>query len=45
MSDFVNAHGSGRAMGYVPVRARNRDFAAVVDRKTGEIVGYLPIVP
>ena len=45
VSEFVNAHGSGRVMGYVPVRARNRDFAAVVDRKTGEIVGYLPIVP
>lgn len=45
VSAFVSEHGSGRVMGYVPVRARNRDFAAVVDRKTGEIVGYLPIVP
>ncbi len=45
VSAFVNAHGAGRVMGYVPVRARNRDFSAVVDRKTGEIIGYLPIVP
>ena len=36
---------AGRSLGYVPVKARNRDFAAVVDRKTGEIVGYLPINP
>ncbi|MBK9116957.1 MAG: hypothetical protein IPM22_15350 [Betaproteobacteria bacterium] len=45
VNDFVNVHGTGRVMGYVPVRARNRDFAAVVDRKTGEVIGYLPIVP
>jgi hypothetical protein len=45
VSAFATAHGAGRTLGYVPVRARNRDFAAVVDRKTGEIVGYLPINP
>lgn len=45
VNEFVSAHGAGRAMGYVPVRARNRDFAAIVDRKSGEIIGYLPIVP
>jgi len=46
VSDFVTTHGGGsRSLGYVPVRARNRDFAAVVDRKTGEIVGYLEINP
>jgi len=27
------------------VRARNRDFAAVVDRKSGAIIGYLPVDP
>jgi len=46
VSDFVAAHGAGtRNLGYVPVKARNRDFAAVLDRKTGEIVGYLAINP
>jgi len=46
VSDFVTTHGNGsRSLGYVPVRARNRDFAAVVDRKTGEIVGYLELNP
>ncbi len=39
---------SGRAVGsvgYLPARARNEDFAMVVDRKTGEIVGSLGINP
>ena len=39
---------SGRAdasVGFLPVRARNKDFAMIVDRKTGEIVGSLPIDP
>ncbi len=42
---FVTAHGRDRILGYVPVKARNQDFSAVVDRKTGEIVGYLPLNP
>ena len=46
VSAFVAEHGgAGRSLGYVPVKARNRDFAAIVDRKSGEIVGYLPIAP
>ena len=46
VTDIVNSNlRSGRSLGFVPVRARNLDFAAVVDRKTGEIVGYLPINP
>ena len=46
VTDFVSIDGrAGRSLGFVPVRARNRDFAAVVDRKTGEIVGYLAIDP
>ncbi len=46
ISEFVMAHGQGgRSLGYVPVRARNKDFTAVVDRKTGEVVGYLAINP
>jgi hypothetical protein len=35
----------GRSLGYVPVRARNKDFAAVVDRNTGEVVGYIAASP
>jgi len=43
---FLAAHGTGtRNLGYLPARARNRDFAVVVDRKTGEVVGYLSIYP
>lgn len=42
---FVAKRGAGRELGYLPVRARNKDFAAVVDRKTGEVVGYLPLNP
>ena len=46
VSAFVATHGGEtRSLGYVPVKARNRDFAAVLDRKTGEIVGYLAISP
>ena len=46
VSEFVSAHGNGaRSLGYLPVRARNKDFAAVVDRKTGEVVGYLAVNP
>ena len=39
---------SGRAeasVGFLPVRARNQDFAMIVDRKTGAIVGSLRINP
>jgi hypothetical protein len=43
---FVSVDGrASRSLGFVPVKARNKDFAAVVDRKTGEIVGYLPVNP
>ena len=46
INDFLTANGNGaRALGYIPVKARNRDFAAVVDRKSGEIVGYLAVNP
>lgn len=45
VSAFVHAHGAGHSLGYVPVKARNRDFCAVVDRRTGEIVGHLPLSP
>jgi hypothetical protein len=39
---------SGRAegsVGYLPVRARNEDYAVVLDRKSGAIVGSLRINP
>jgi hypothetical protein len=45
VSEFVAERGAGRSLGYVPVRARNQDFTAVVDRKTGEIVGFLDVDP
>jgi hypothetical protein len=46
VSAFVAEHGgAARSLGFVPVRARNQDFAAVVDRASGEIVGYLAITP
>ena len=45
IDQFVGEHGRDRSLGYVPVKARNKDFSAVVDRKTGEIVGYLAINP
>lgn len=45
VSVFVAERGQGRDLGYVPVRARNKDFSAIVDRKTGEVVGYLPVNP
>ena len=43
---FVAA--SGRAedsMGYLPMRARNEDMAVIVDTKSGEIIGILPVNP
>lgn len=43
---FVTA--SGRAeetIGFLPLKARNRDMAVVVDVKTGAIVGILPVNP
>ncbi|MCC6194760.1 MAG: hypothetical protein IT518_09870 [Burkholderiales bacterium] len=46
VSEFVASSAKdGRNLGYLPVKARNKDFAAVVDRKTGEIVGYLAVYP
>jgi hypothetical protein len=40
--------GSGRtedAIGFLPMKARNRDMAVVVDRKSGDIVGIVPVNP
>lgn len=40
--------GSGRAedaIGYLPMKARNRDMAVVVELKTGDIVGIVPVNP
>ena len=43
---FVAASGRAEdAMGFLPMKARNRDMAVVVDTKTGEIVGILPVYP
>jgi hypothetical protein len=43
---FVAA--SGRAedtLGFVPLKARNRDMAVVVDAKTGDVIGIIPVYP
>lgn len=43
---FVEGSGRSEAnLGYVPARARNRDFAVIVDRQTGAIAGYIPANP
>ena len=42
------AAGSGRsedAVGFLPMKARNKDMSVVVDRKTGDIVGIVPVNP
>jgi hypothetical protein len=39
---------SGRAedaVGFLPMKARNRDMAVVLDLKTGEVIGILPVYP
>jgi len=46
ITDFLTANDDGRrSLGYLPARARNRDFAVVVDRKSGDIVGYVAVNP
>ncbi|MFO1415514.1 MAG: TfpX/TfpZ family type IV pilin accessory protein [Burkholderiales bacterium] len=45
VSDFAKAHPGAANLGFVPVKARTQDFSAIVDRKTGDIVGYLPLSP
>jgi hypothetical protein len=43
---YVDTSGRAEAsVGFLPVRARNEDFAMIVDRKSGEIVGSLRINP
>jgi hypothetical protein len=43
---FVAASGRAEAsMGYLPMRARNEDMAVIVDTKSGEIIGILPVNP
>jgi hypothetical protein len=40
--------GTGRAegaFGFLPMKARNRDMAVVVDVKTGDVIGILPVYP
>ena len=32
-------------MSFLPLKARNRDMAVIVDNKSGEIVGILPVHP
>jgi hypothetical protein len=43
---FVAASGRAEdAVGFLPMKARNRDMAVAVDVKTGEVVGILPVYP
>ena len=40
--------GTGRAeetLGFLPMKARNRDMAVVVDLKTGDVAGIVPVHP
>jgi len=46
VKSFVAASGHAEdTVGYLPMRVRNRDMAVVVDRKTGDIVGIVPVNP
>jgi hypothetical protein len=39
---------SGRAedgVGFLPMKARNRDMTVLVDKKTGDVVGIIPVYP
>jgi len=46
VKSFVAASGRTEdAVGYLPMKARNRDMAVVLDRKTGDIVGIVPVNP
>jgi len=33
------------SVGFLPMKARNRDMAVVVDVKTGDVIGILPVYP
>ena len=33
------------AVGYLPMKARNRDMTVLVDRKMGDVVGIVPVYP
>ena len=39
---------SGRAentLGYVPLKARNRDMSVILDKKSGDVIGIIPVYP
>ncbi len=43
---FIAASGRTEdAIGYLPMKARNQDMAVVVDAKSGDVVGVLPVYP
>ena len=33
------------AVGYLPMKARNKDMTVIVDKKTGDVVGIVPVYP
>jgi hypothetical protein len=44
--DFVARSGQREdELGFLPMTGRDKDLAVVVSRKTGEVVGFLPIYP
>ena len=43
---FVSTSGHAEsALGYVPLKARNRDMAVVLDTKSGDVIGIIPVYP
>ena len=39
---------SGRtedSVGFLPMKARNRDMTVIVDKKSGDVVGIVPVYP
>jgi hypothetical protein len=43
---FVAASGRAEdAVGFLPMKARNRDMSVVVDAKSGDVIGILPVYP
>ena len=46
VKSFVTTSGRAEdAMGFLPMKARNKDMAVVVDKGTGDIVGIVPVNP
>jgi hypothetical protein len=44
-ASLSSAGRSEDAVGFLPMKARNKDMTVLVDKKTGEIVGIVPVYP